>query len=320
MKKTIINYIFKLLQANLFATNFNIYNRAFRNRIIGYRSELEFKSKFNTETLLLDGGYILPVKSKSNTLDNPIYFTISSNIIDNNYLELYELLSQDIFKSLFFIQFNNYEIKNWESTVIENEIFPIPPVKIYKYINGEIKLFSKEIESFTSIYVDKTPTKVNFKIEKNTLKECYEMLKDFDIKMLLDIYVERLIFDGFLGFSKYRGIASDIDSISKKNGKFNFLEIKEKDLSKRNPGFGMDTRRLENIKKLKKTYPINYYYVVKQVNNQYERKFKSWYYIEITDFIKKTLGNKKIEGGAGMSNLGKNPTLICNQEYFKKIK
>lgn len=320
MKKTIINYIFKLLQSNLYATNSNIYNRAFRNRIIGYRSELEFKSKFITKTLLLDGGYILPIKYKANTLDDPIYFTISSNEIDDSYLKLYKLLSKDIFKWLFFIKFDNYEIKNWKFSLIENQKFPLPSFKIYKYIDGQLKMISSEINSFTSIYNDKTPAKVDFKIKQETLKECYKMLEIFDVKTLIDIYVERLIFDGFLGFSKYRGIASDIDFISNKNELFNFFEVKEKDLSKRNPGFGIDTRRIESIKQLKSTYSINYYYVVKQINNQKDRQFKSWYYIEIEDFIKNTLGNNEIEGGAGMSNLGNNPTLVCELKYFKKIK
>lgn len=320
MKKNIIKYIFKLLESNLYATDSNIYNRAFRNRIIGYRSELEFKDKFKTKTVLLDGGYILPTKNKANTLDEPIYFTITSNEIDDSYLELYKLLSKDIFKWLFFIQFDNYEVKNWKSSLIENQKFPLPSLKIYKFIDGQLKMISSEINSFTSLYNDKTPAKVDFKIEQETLNECYEMLEIFDVKSLTDIYVERLIFDGFLGFSKYRGIASDIDSISKKDGLFNFFEVKEKDLSKRNPGFGIDTRRIESIKKLKSTYSVNYYYVVKQVNNQKDRQLKAWYYIEIDDFIKYTLRNNEIEGGAGMSNLGNNPTLVCELKYFKKIK
>tara|TARA_B100002051_G_scaffold41531_1_gene35840 strand:+ start:1986 stop:2948 length:963 start_codon:yes stop_codon:yes gene_type:complete len=320
LKKTIINYIFKLLESNLFAKNSNIYNRAFRNRIIGYRSELEFKNKFNTKTRLLDGGYILPIKNKAKTLDNPVYFTISSAKIEDSYLELYKILSKDLFRWLFFIQFDNYEVNKWKYSLIKNRKYPLPPLKIHKFIDGKLKIVSTEIDQFTSLYKDKSPAKVNFEIEKDILNECYEMLVVFELKALLDIYVERLIFDGFLGFSKYRGIASDIDSISKKNGLFNFFEIKEKDLSKKKPGFGIDTRRIASIKKIKNAYSINYYYVVKQVNNQKDREFKSWYYIEIDDFIKNTSGNNEIEGGAGMSNLGNNPTLVCELKYFKKIK
>lgn len=318
MKKKVINYIFNLLESNLYATNLEIYNKAFRNRIIGYRSEIEFKNKFNKTTKLLDGGYILPREDKAKTLENPVYFTISSNKIDE-YLDLYKLLSKNIFSYLFFIQFENYEISKWSHIINNNNKFPIPPLKLYQQIDGELRIVSNNINSFISLYKEKNPVKVDFKISPTMLNECFNMLNSFDEKNLIDLYVDRLIFDGLLGFKKKRGIASDIDFVSRKNEEFNFLEIKEKDLSKKTPGFGIDTRRIKSIKKLKDTYSTNYYYIVKQVNNQKERKFISWHYIEIDKFINKTINNKIIDGGLGMSNLSNNPTLVCELKFFNKI-
>ena len=70
---------------------------------------------------------------------------------------------------------------------------------------------------------------------------------------------------------------------------------------------------------MKDTYSTNYYYIVKQVNNQKERKFISWHYIEIDKFINKTINNKIIDGGLGMSNLSNNPTLVFELKFFNKI-
>ena len=55
------------------------------------------------------------------------------------------------------------------------------------------------------------------------------------------------------------------------------------------------------------------------MNNQKERKFISWHYIEIDKFINKTINNKIIDGGLGMSNLSNNPTLVFELKFFNKI-
>ena len=77
-KKEIINHLNNLLKSNIWASKESIYEKAFRNRVIGFRSELDFFLAFKDKDLY-QGGYILPVKSRAKTLDNPIYFTISSS-------------------------------------------------------------------------------------------------------------------------------------------------------------------------------------------------------------------------------------------------
>ena len=320
-KKKVICYLNSLLEHNIYASQKEIYSKAFKNRIIGFRSEIDFYNTFS-ERKLLSGGYILPVSGKAKTLEDPIYFTIS-NDSPNKYLELYSLLKKEVFTRLFFIQFKDYDIENWKEVDVMNNsvLFPVPEFSVYEFLNDEFQFISNNITDFSNLYKDKNQTEIEFKLSDSDKTYSEELLKRFKKEDLINIYVDRLVFDGFLGFRKVKGIASDIDAISVKDEKFVFCEIKEKDLSKKPPvGFGMDVRRIENIEKLSNSFGVNYLYLVRQVNNQNDRVFEDWLYISIEDFVKYTRQNNTIEGGAGMSNLGSNPTLVCELKRFKKIK
>jgi hypothetical protein len=109
----------------------------------------------------------------------------------------------------------------------------------------------------------------------------------------------RLLFDGFIGYGKTHGIPADIDLImdSKNLHEILFLEIKEKDLSKRAPkGFGMDVDRIKSIRTLSLMTGTQVYYIVRQVNNQKERLFIKWRYINMFNFVS-CLDDAVIEGG-----------------------
>ena len=51
MKQNIIEYIFSLIESNIYASNAKNFNLAFRNRIIGFRYELHFFIKFSPKAI-----------------------------------------------------------------------------------------------------------------------------------------------------------------------------------------------------------------------------------------------------------------------------
>ena len=86
-------------------------------------------------------------------------------------------------------------------------------------------------------------------------------------------------------------------------------------------GFGMDTPRMGDIMGISDTLGVPYYYIVKQVNNQYERNFVDWQSIEIHDFFKATESTREIQGGTGMATAFTNqhPTLVAPIEKYARI-
>ena len=146
-------------------------------------------------------------------------------------------------------------------------------------------------------------------------------LSPFSEKQLLKIYMDRLFFDGFIGFSKDKGKSSDIDLIViRPSGEYRFIEIKEKDLPRSKQGFGLDVPRIKDMERIQEQSSIEYHLVVRHINNQKDRELIGWKYIAINDFINDVKGNKAVEGGTGMrSSNSSNPTLICSLNKFSNL-
>ena len=141
----------------------------------------------------------------------------------------------------------------------------------------------------------------------------------FSVKSLLKLYVERLFFDGYFNLTRTRGAPLDIDTfVRAKDGGLCLLEIKEKDISKRDPrGFGMDLRRVESLSILSAAFSAKAFYVVRHVNNQTQRQFVDWRIIDLEQFKSQIAYSPTVEGGTGMRSASShNPTRVCRFEYF----
>ena len=144
----------------------------------------------------------------------------------------------------------------------------------------------------------------------------------FSVKSLLKLYVERLFFDGYFNLTRTRGAPLDIDTfVRAKDGGLCLLEIKEKDISKRDPrGFGMDLRRVESLSILSAAFSAKAFYVVRHVNNQTQRQFVDWRIIDLEQFKSQIAYSPTVEGGTGMRSASShNPTRVCRFEYFKLL-
>lgn len=330
MEYQIIDYLFDLVCSNVYASNNEILVRALKNRFIGFRAELEFQNfclKRNIK--LFEGGYILPLRDGQKTLTAPIYFTID-NKPDATYRELYSILNNSKFSKLIYIKYDSeVGFYDWKATSVVgiNSNLPVPKFKIYDFQRNDFFEIGEDINLFLNYFTEKKkPFKQELKVDRNKADEIKGYLEKFTDENLINLYVSRLIFDGYIGFKYFKGIPSDIDGISKgQNGKFIFHEIKEKDLSKTNPiGFGIDIQRLNDCLSISRGLDVRYLYIVRHVNNQAERDFLSWRYIDFEDFNKYTDKNIIKEGGTGMNTIvtgsGRdNPTLLVEEKHFKKI-
>lgn len=320
MKQDIITYLNVLLSHNV------IGDRQYKNRFNGFVGELDFREWFLLNRLWeqhYNGGFLLPTVEKANALDNPIYFTTSTED-PQEYQEIYRRISKLDCKAMYYIQWDSSTpFGKWkkEDLLGVGILLPVPSFLVYVYDVGQDKFIPTIIDEFLDQYnTQEKELKDNVDIE---IKSHFsELLNRFDDHAILDLYVQRLFFDGFIGFKKVRGIPSDVDMIirSKGGGQLIAFEVKEKDLSKTKPqGFGMDVPRIAFFETFMGKTGIDVYYFVKQIDNQSSRKIIAWRAIHMHDFIKH-VGKKSIEGGTGMrSSSSYNPTYICPEKYFRDL-
>jgi len=318
MKKVLIDHLSILLSYNV------IGDIQYRNRYNGFIGELDFKIYMYEErgNIMLDGGMFLPIKKGANSLDNPIYFTVSSDQ-PTDYLEVFHRFHSLDCKAMYFLRWDDrVDVENWERADVMgvNKNLLIPPITVYLFDPKTIQFEPTTLLEFLNEFTD-IPRTLNDNVPEKVKLHFNELLDRFDLKLIQDLYVQRLIFDGMIGFRKQRGLPSDIDAIlKKKDDNIILFEVKEKDLSKRPPvGFGMDIERIKSFKKIMAYTGMQVYYIVKQVADQSKREFISWRSINMTSFIG-NIGEEAIEGGTGMrSASSSNPTKICPEEFFRKL-
>lgn len=314
LKEKIIDHLSTLIAYNV------IGGIQYRNRFNGFIGELDYKEYMTInkpENSYFDGGIFLPTKEEHSYLQKPIYFTVTSQSIDN-YNDVYSQISRIDCKALYILKWDFEKIEEWnvnDLLGIGRPVF-VPELTVSRYVDSafipsSMEEFGSEFNGKAHRYTDIVPLK---------MKEHFvNILMRFDLKPLLDLYAQRLVFDGLIGLHHERGIPTDIDQIilSGKTGEHFFLEVKEKDLSKRPPiGFGMDIPRIRFFHSLKTIVGIETFYIIKQINDQISREFVNWRVISMTDFIKNCY-RQPVEGGSGMRSIySSNPTLICPEKFF----
>jgi hypothetical protein len=342
-RRQLLEYLHILLAHNV------IGDKQYDSRYKGFRGELEFLKWFhagNRNNILHAGGYLLPVTAKSETTVNPVYFTITSDAPDAAYAGIYQCLSRLPCAAMYFIRYDkNVDFSGWkmEDLLRNKNPMPVPPLEIFQYDPGKnqfhrlhdknenrfLSFFRKIVfqpsrqKTALSIFLDQyQPEKrhrISATINAGTKQHHIDTLIRYNTENLLDLYVQRLVFDGMIGFGRQKGIPSDIDFILCQDDQpFFFIEVKEKDLSKKEPrGFGIDLHRLESLRKITRQTGVPYSYAVRRVNNQTERKFVEWLKIDVEKFNDCVKDSRDMEGGTGMrSESSSNPTRICPYAEF----
>ena len=306
----------------------------YRNRYNGFTAELDFREwlDLNRGDASIDAGMFIPTVQSSNPFDEAVYFTCSE-LSPSEFVEIYASASSLASRGSFFIKYNtSSHYADWERKQLfqsqqngrfVEQFFHVPPFEVFKF-NPTTKEFS--LCSVTDI-------SNRFKRSTNFLPRKYipEELKNhfaqkflsFSVKSLRRLYVERLFFDGYLNLTLTRGAPLDIDSfVRAKDGGLCLLEVKEKDVSKREPrGFGMDLRRVDSLSTLGDAFSARVFYVVRHVNNQTDREFLNWMIIDLDQFKSQIAYSPTVAGGTGMrSTSSHNPTKVCKFEHFRILK
>ncbi|MBJ9948532.1 hypothetical protein I5729_05330 [Acinetobacter bereziniae] len=302
-------------------------DKQYESRYKGFIGELSFQewlSNYRGSATVFTGGYLLPRISGNRSIEQPIYFTVSS---DNpqKYIHIYSYLNRLSCESMYFINWNNEcSFSEWHLSkeVLDGIELRVPNFNVFKFDPVNSNFISISLGEFLNLFPLKQYRTPSRAIPSLMTMTWQEKLSSYEYKHILDLYVQRLIFDGYIGYSREHGIPSDIDAIiySEKLNTYALLEVKEKDKSKRPPqGFGMDVERIADLSKLKSSTGLPIYYIVREVDNQKDRNFLSWKIIELDNF-KKNLSQSTIQGGSGMGfENGQYPTQICPYEHFKDL-
>lgn len=324
-KEEIIKNIHTLVSNNV------IGDKQLFSRYKGFRTELLFElfcEEKYSKSKLLKGGIIISKDNSVSSLNNSIYFTVCTQKEQiHSYKAIYSKLSKLKFIEMYLIF---YDDKNWKDKpvmIFPNETIklPVPEFNILEF-NAKENVFIEKGNNETIItdHFDnvKLRNKNSLPIKEKTKEWLLDNLIHFESKDVLDIYMNRLFFDGYIGFSKNKGKSSDIDLIAKKsNGDLKLIEIKEKDLPKSNDkGFGLDVPRLKDFILIQEKSDLEYHLIVREINNQKERKLLNWMHVSITNFQNNVKDKKEVMGGTGMrSKNSKNPTKICDYDMFNNI-
>jgi len=333
-KNKILESIHNLIYHNVYCSNPNdekwagIAANGYEKRIIGFKAEIEYKRKLVDEdnNTILDGGILLPLIPKANALDKPVYITITSDLPNDDYKDIYAKVSSLSCPRMFFI---HHSEKEWYGLDIMGINVPVfcTDMKIYEFIENEFIELEKGLNEIGNTFT-KNPYKRyigKYKLNHPNRTFIESVLSNYEKEELLEILMTRFIFDGLIGFGKKKGIPTDIDLITKnkETNQYKLLEIKEKDRSKTTPhGFGMDITRMNDIIGISDATGLAYDYIVKHVNNQRERKFIEWLSIDMRKFKAETKKNNHVkDGGIGMAtaNKKKPKTVVINYDAFSKI-
>ena len=320
MNTYILECLHQLLAHNV------IGDKQYSSRYKGFKGELDFLCFFRqrpTTAQLYTGGYFLPTQEGQHTLNLPVYFTVNPEPPHDKYATIYQHIAQLNCLNMFYIQYDNSQHFNTWSMIDVMNInipLPVPNFDIYEYLPLKHCFVKSTLSKLLQLYKKTTKTRKN-SISQSIKHQYIQLLKDYPIEDLIQLYVNRLVFDGYLGFGCDKGIPSDIDAIICQHEKFSLIEIKEKDKSKKPPqGFGMDIGRIQSLQVISRATAWPCYYLVKEINNQQQRLFVAWHWINLSQFIAATANVDTIEGGTGMRSLqSSNPTKVCPYDYFHRL-
>ncbi|MBL7045517.1 MAG: hypothetical protein ISR99_00595 [Parcubacteria group bacterium] len=288
--------------------------RFYSARSLGFRAELKLFTYFgNRNNEILDGGQFLFGNRNESHQHNLIYVTVSDTEQDD-YIQFYKKLSVfPLVKEMYFIKYSSnedwgrtiFKVKDENENIIEIQI-PKPNFTYYKYEND---VFSPcTLEDITSKFERKSG-------ERHSAKKTNELayLSEFSQNIIRGVYSNRFFLDVLLG--GYKKGMIDFDGILKSEGRFILLESKEKDRGGENPNqfFGWDSRRFPWYLYLQLTTGMQVLYVIREVNNQVDREFVDWMYIEMEDFAKSASWLSETGGGGGSG------TITVPVGAFKKL-
>jgi len=284
----LIGDLYKILTSSIANTRF------FNARSKGFRAELEYIKKIKSEGVeFLDAGqFVVSNKGRIDSPENCLFYMTITDDNKSRYVEFYKMIAKmKEVRRLFFIEVG--PVSSWKSQKISvksadnrrNEETNVlkPSMAVYRFDDsGWIATDFDEIKGLIS----KSRGERVAKNKENLLS----YLSQYDIDDIISIYCNRYVLDVELG--GYNKGMMDFDLIVAEDGKYIAVETKEKDpIGKRDYprdekkwAFGWDSRRIGWYMHLKMQIGLDARYVIREVNNQTERRFVKWKKIDMDRF------------------------------------
>ena len=284
----LVDNLYQILTSSIANTRF------FNARSLGFRAELEYMKMIRTKGVeFLDAGqFVVSKKEVESTPENYLFYMTISDDDRDSYLDFYGKISQmPEIKKLFFIKIG--ESDEWGSQDItvkdvnnrDNTTTSItkPVLSVYRFDDGTW------VDSSFDEIKEMLPRSSGPRIAKNKENRLAYLL-NYDRSDLISVYCNRYVLDVELG--EHNKGMMDFDLIVKENEKYVAIETKEKDpMGKRDfPtdetkwAFGWDSRRIGWYMHLKLAINLDTRYVIREVNNQTERRFVKWKMIDMDRF------------------------------------
>lgn len=306
------------------ALRLNIINdNAYKTRMNGFASEVFFDRYLTGRQITrYHGGYLVPVRKHTAALTDFVYFTCISSADDPaDYLSVYQALLPLRPICQFLIVYENGRLA--EQTMIEagGRQFPLPVWQVYRFQAGAFIPEPTGMAALLNLFADSDRPTVYHPVSERLVDVARRDLAFLSANELFARYVDRLIFDVLIGRRKVKGVPTDIDCIVRQPGteQLVLIEVKEKDVARTIPGFGLDEHRMQAMKQISDLTGLRYTLVVRHIRNQKDRAFIGWKRIEINTFMQHR-HPVPVEGGKGMRSMDShNPTYICPVWYFKEI-
>lgn len=283
----LVDNLYKILTSSIANTRF------FNARSKGFRAELEYITKIKGEGVrFLDAGqFVVSNKDRNESPENCLFYMTVTDDDKERYLEFYGMLSKmPEIRKLFFIEVDVNAWDKKEITVkddanrerISASILK-PSLKVYRFDDG--RWIASSFDEIKGLIVKSNGERIA-KNKENLLS----YLLNYSIDELISVYCNRYVLDVELG--GYNKGMMDFDLIVIEDGNYIAIETKEKDpIGKRDfPtdekqwAFGWDSRRIGWYMHLKMEIGLDTRYVIREVNNQTERRFLKWKKIDMDRF------------------------------------
>jgi len=302
-KDGLVDNLYKILTSSIASPRF------FNARSKGFRAEIEYARKIKgAGVAFLDAGqFVVSKKGSDDPPENRIFYMTITSDKKEEYAEFYELVFKLAeVKKMFFIEVG--DVSEWgtqQITIkdddnrnrIQTDILK-PSLTVFSFEDGSWKPSNfDEIKNL----IDKSSVERIAKNKENHLS----YLLEYDLDELINVYCNRYVLDVELG--GYNKGMMDFDLIIVEDGKYMAVETKEKDpIGKRDHpddpkqwAFGWDSRRIGWYMHLKMELGLNTRYVIREVNNQTERKFLKWKKIDMDRFRQCASWLAERAGGGG---------------------
>jgi len=287
-KDALVGDLYRILTSSIANTRF------FNARSKGFRAEIEYTKKIKAEGVeYLDAGqFVVSGIEQDKTPENYFFYMTITNDAKDRYKDFYKLLSRlTEIKKMFFIEVE--DASNWGTQKItikdtaNRGRIPVdilkPSFTVYNFENNAWN--PSDFDAIKKLLVASSVDRIA-KNKENHLS----YLLGYDLDEIINVYCNRYVLDVELG-GHNKGMM-DFDLIIVEDEKFVAVETKEKDpIGKQDHpndqnqwAFGWDSRRIGWYMHLNIELGLKTRYVIREVNNQQERKFLKWKKIDLDRF------------------------------------